>query len=124
MKYLLSIVLLALIGFTTPKKTIPAYDWGSVSAEPDLSWADQVGAQRTPHVRAKRSKCFITASGWNDSLRIENFYLFNIRAQVKTAGKIVYGKKVRLSEIYLEVEDKSQVRQEYNIDSKIEISYQ
>ena len=42
MKYLLSIVLLALIGFTTPKKTIPAYDWGSVSAEPDLSWADQV----------------------------------------------------------------------------------
>ena len=37
MKYLLSIVLLALIGFTTPKKTIPAYDWGSVSAEPDLS---------------------------------------------------------------------------------------
>jgi|UniRef100_UPI00356587E0 glycoside hydrolase family 28 len=76
------------------------------------------------HVRAKRSKCFITASGWNDSLRIENFYLFNIRAQVKTAGKIVYGKKVRLSEIYLEVEDKSQVRQEYNIDSKIEISYQ
>ena len=45
MKYLLSIVLLALIGFTTPKKTIPAYDWGSVSAEPDLSWADQVGAQ-------------------------------------------------------------------------------
>ena len=76
------------------------------------------------HVRAKRSKCFITASGWNDSLRIENFYLFNIRAQVKTAGKIVYGKKVRLSEIYLEVEDKSQVRQEYNIESKIEISYQ
>ena len=48
MKYLLSIVLLALIGVTTPKKTIPAYDWGSVSAEPDLSWADQVGAQRTP----------------------------------------------------------------------------
>ena len=48
MKYLLSIVLLALIGVTTPKKTTPAYDWGSVSAEPDLSWADQVGAQRTP----------------------------------------------------------------------------
>ena len=46
MKYLLSIVLLALIGVTTPKKTIPAYDWGSVSAKPDLSWADQVGAQR------------------------------------------------------------------------------
>ena len=48
MKYLLSIVLLALIGVTTPKKTTPAYDWGSVSAKPDLSWADQVGARRTP----------------------------------------------------------------------------
>ena len=76
------------------------------------------------HVRAKRSKCFITASGWNDSLRIENFYLFNIRAQVKTAGKIVYGKKVRLSKNYLEKEDKRQVKQEYNIDKKKEIRYQ
>lgn len=48
MKYLLSIVLLALIGFTTPKKTVSVYDWGSASVEPDLSWADQVGAQKTP----------------------------------------------------------------------------
>ena len=48
MKYLLSIVLLALIGFTTPKKTVSVYDWGSASVEPDLSWADQEGAQKTP----------------------------------------------------------------------------
>ena len=48
MKYLLSIVLLALIGFTAPEKAAPVYDWGSVSAKPDLSWADQVGAQTTP----------------------------------------------------------------------------
>ena len=48
MKYLLSIVLLALIVFTTPNTSFPAFDWGSVSAEPDLSWADQVAAQRTP----------------------------------------------------------------------------
>ena len=37
MKYLLSIVLLALIGVTTPKKTTPAYDWGSVIPQPELS---------------------------------------------------------------------------------------
>lgn len=46
MKYLLSIVLLALIGFTTPKKTVSVYDWGSASVEPDLSWADQVGGAK------------------------------------------------------------------------------
>ena len=50
MKYLLSIVLLALIGFTSPKRTITvsAHDWGNVPVQPDLSWAEQVGAQRVP----------------------------------------------------------------------------
>lgn len=63
MKYLLSIVLLALIGFTTPKKTIPAYDWGSVSAEPDLSWADQVGRRglrKTQNGMPESSGCGMT----------------------------------------------------------------
>ena len=35
MKYLLSIVLLALIGVTTPKKTTPAYDWVDKSMTAD-----------------------------------------------------------------------------------------
>ena len=50
MKYLLSIVLLALIGFTSPERTITvsAHDWGNVPVQPDLSWAEQVGAQRVP----------------------------------------------------------------------------
>ena len=50
MKYLLSIVLLTLIGFTSPERTITvsAHDWGNVPVQPDLSWAEQVGAQRVP----------------------------------------------------------------------------
>lgn len=76
------------------------------------------------HVKAERAKRFIAASGWNDTLRIENFYISNVNAQVKSAGKIVYGKNFQLSDIRLEVEDKSRVKQENNVDSKIEISYQ
>ena len=49
MKYLLSIVLLALIGFMSPERTITvsAHDWGNVPVQPDLSWAEQVSMQRT-----------------------------------------------------------------------------
>lgn len=76
------------------------------------------------HVKAMQAKRFIAVSGWNDSLRIENFYLSNIYAQVKTAGKIVYGKNFQLDNVNLKVEDKSLVKLEYDINSKLEINYQ
>ena len=56
MKYLLSIVLLALIGFTSPKRTITvsAHDWGNVPVQPEQQWAEQVGVLRVP-----QSDCFV-----------------------------------------------------------------
>lgn len=48
MKYLLSFVLLALIGFTASRPTDSSYDWGQIPIQPDLSWAQRVGAMKTP----------------------------------------------------------------------------
>ncbi len=75
------------------------------------------------NIQADRAKRFITASGWNEELRIENFYLSNINASVESAGKIAYSKNFRLKDIHLTVEDKTKVQEEDNIDSRIEIDY-
>ena len=75
------------------------------------------------HVKADGAKRFISASGWNASHRIENFYLSNINAEVESVGKITYGKNFQLQDIHLTVKDKSRLRQTDNIDSKIEINY-
>jgi hypothetical protein len=75
------------------------------------------------NIQADRAKRFITASGWNEELRIENFYLSNINASVESAGKIAYSKNFRLKDIRLTVEDKTKVQEADNIDSRIEIDY-
>lgn len=75
------------------------------------------------HIKAGGAKRFISASGWNDKLRIENFYLSDIDAEVESAGEIAYGNNFQFRDIYLNVKDKSRVRQTENINSKIEINY-
>ena len=75
------------------------------------------------HVRAGAAKRFISASGWDASHRIENFYLSDISAEVESVGKITYGKNFQLQDIHLKVKDKSRLRQTDNVDSKIEINY-
>lgn len=66
---------------------------------------------------------YYSASGWDASHRIENFYLSNINAEVESVGKITYGKNFQLRDIHLKVKDKSRLRQMDNVDSKIEIHY-
>ena len=75
------------------------------------------------HIKADGAKRFISASGWNENHRIENFYLSNIDAEVESVGKITYGKNFQLQDIRLTVKDKSKLQQMDNIDSKIEINY-
>ena len=75
------------------------------------------------HIKADGAKRFISASGWNENHRIENFYLSNIDAEVESVGKITYGKNFQLQDIRLTVKDKSKLQQTDNIDSKIEINY-
>ena len=64
MKYLLSIVLLALIGFTTPKKTIPAYDWGKCICRAGFvvgrSGGGRRGLRKTQNGMPESSGCGMT----------------------------------------------------------------
>ena len=57
-------------------------------------------------VKAENVDEFISASGWNDSLRLENFYLYAIEAQTDKPGKICYTKNFNLSEITLKTEER------------------
>ena len=92
----------------------------------DLNWNPKYSYSALPKEYEGKddgAKRFISASGWNASHRIENFYLSNINAEVESVGKITYGKNFQLQDIHLTVKDKSRLRQTDNIDSKIEINY-
>lgn len=75
------------------------------------------------HVKADKVDEFISASGWNDSLRLENFYLYTIEAQTNTPGKICYTRNFNLSEITLNVKDKNAIKLEENEESNIHFDY-
>lgn len=74
-------------------------------------------------IKAENVDEFISASGWNDSLRLENFYLYAIEAQAKKPGKICYTKNFNLSEITLDVTDKTPIELKENEQSNIKFNY-
>lgn len=76
------------------------------------------------HVKATNSGQFITASGWNDSLRIENFQLYDIDAEVKKAGKIALSSDVILKEIKLKTEDNAPLVLENNNSLTADVQYE
>ena len=75
------------------------------------------------HVRATNVKEFISASGWNDTLRLENFYLYAIEAEADKAGKIRYTHNFNLANIQLDIEDQSKILLEENRQSSIHYDY-
>ena len=75
------------------------------------------------NVKATRVQEFISASGWNDSLRLENFYLYAIEAQTKVPGKIRFTKNFNLSKVTLNAEDKNAIKLEDNKQSNIRFEY-
>lgn len=64
------------------------------------------------HVKAVNAGTFISASGWNESLLLENFYLYAIQAQAQTAGKMVYVKGFHLDDVALTVADNSTIKRD------------
>ena len=74
-------------------------------------------------VKAENVDEFISASGWNDSLRLENFYLYAIEAQTNKPGKICYTKNFNLSEITLDMKDKNAIELKENEQSNIHFNY-
>lgn len=75
------------------------------------------------HIKAKNVDEFISASGWNDTLRLENFYLYTIEAQVNKPGKICFTRNFNLSEITLDVKDKDAIELKENEQSNIHFDY-
>lgn len=76
------------------------------------------------NVKAVGSGQFITASGWNDTLRLENFQLHNIDAEVQQAGKIELTNDFILKQISLKVADKNRVELKENNNLIAEIDYE
>lgn len=75
------------------------------------------------HIKASNVQKFVAASGWNDALRLENFYLYNIEAQTGQAGKIMYAKNFHASNIRLNVSNKDSVLLNHNEQCNIKIEY-
>ena len=62
---------------------------------------------------------FISASGINASLRLENFYLHDIKAQTLKAGKISFCKNFNMTEVTLSTADRRPIISENNLYSSI-----
>lgn len=74
-------------------------------------------------VKATDVEEFIHASGWNDSLRLENFYLHDIEAQAERAGMISLTRNFNLTKTKLDIQDEQPINLEKNIQSNIHLEY-
>lgn len=74
-------------------------------------------------IKATNVQEFISASGWNDTLRLENFYLYNIEAQANKPGKIRFTRNFNLTNVTLNVKDKGAIKLEENEQSNIHLEY-
>lgn len=66
------------------------------------------------HIKATNVREFISASGWNDTLRLENFFLYAIEAQAQKAGQIRYSRNFNLAEVTLDTKDNTPIISEHN----------
>ncbi|QNL39764.1 glycoside hydrolase family 28 protein [Bacteroides sp. OF02-3LB] len=73
------------------------------------------------HVKATNVREFISASGWNDTLRLENFFLYAIEAQAQKAGRIRYSRNFNLAEIMLDTKDNTTIASENNDQCNIHL---
>lgn len=75
-------------------------------------------------VKAINTQTFISASGWDESLPLENFYLSGIDAKVNSAGKVIFTDGFRMKNIKLKVKDGSRVEEKANTNAQIVIDYE
>lgn len=75
-------------------------------------------------VKATRVQTFITATGWNEELPLQNFHLYGIRAEADKAGKIVFTENFRMGDIRLKIKDGNRVEEKNNKNAQINIHYE
>ena len=74
-------------------------------------------------VQVSNAQEFISASGENDTLRLEDFYLYDIEAQVRKAGRISLTRHFNATKIKLDTQDAQPIELEQNEASNIRIDY-
>ncbi|EKU89577.1 hypothetical protein HMPREF9447_03015 [Bacteroides oleiciplenus YIT 12058] len=74
-------------------------------------------------VKANNVQEFVSASGINDSLRLENFYLHGIEAQVQKAGTVCFTRNFNITEVKLDVPDAQPIKLKENEQSNIRVEY-
>lgn len=75
------------------------------------------------HINATNSDEFISVSGWNDSLRIENFYLCHINAEALKGGIIKFTRNFNLSDVKLKTKDGNKIYLKNNVQDNIHCDY-
>lgn len=75
------------------------------------------------HVKATNVQEFISASGWNDTLRLENFYLYAIEAESRQTGTIRFTRNFNLEKVILDVQNPHTIKLEENEQSNIHFDY-
>lgn len=75
------------------------------------------------NVKATHVQQFISASGWNEALKLEDFGLYNIQADVEKAGKIAFTKRFNLKDIELNMPGNDRILLENNTNLTEDIRY-
>lgn len=70
-------------------------------------------------VKATNVQSFITASGGNDTLRLQNFYLYDIQAQAKRIGIINHTRNFNVEKVVLDVQEPESIKLEDNEEGNI-----
>lgn len=74
-------------------------------------------------VKATNVQNFITASGGNDTLRLKNFFLYDIDAQARRVGKINFTKNFNVEKVTLKVEEPQSMTVEENEEGNIRFEF-
>ena len=74
-------------------------------------------------MKAELCGTFISASGWDDKIRISDFKVSNIYEKVGKAGVIKFTDKFIIKKISLKVEDRNKIILNNNNNAKIDVKY-
>lgn len=75
------------------------------------------------NVNVSNAEQFIAASGWNEELKLENFNFFNITAQTKKAGRIIFTNQFDLKKINLTTANGDKILTRDNTNLITDINY-
>lgn len=73
------------------------------------------------NVTATNSEIFVNAAGWNETLKIENIGIYNVTADIKSGGKVMFTDHFRLENVQLATANK--IVFENNIGLKENVAY-